>query len=978
AAFGVPAVGGFALFKVSFRHRCAFFLLCLCCPRPPLPGAGAGAGAATAARLPLPPSQLDPPPSAPLPRSEMDDTCAVCADDLEWVAYGSCGHREVCTTCVVRMRFVLEDRRCCLCKIESPTVFVTKAMGDYTRVITDFSQFPEGASEGQVGNYWYHEDTQAYFDDVDQYRMIKAMCRLSCSVCDKSGEDAEGGGGKRKSRFKNIEQLKSHLHHRHKIYMCTLCLEGRKVFICEQKLYTRAQLTKHITSGDPEVDGNEKERGGFMGHPMCEFCRAPFYGDNELYMHMSTEHFKCHICQRQHPGQYDYFRNYDDLETHFRQEHFLCENEECLAKKFIVFQSESELKRHNAIEHGGNMSRSKRNAALQIPTSFRYRRSEHEQRRGRGRGFRNDSSENQLAMVIQASLEMANVRGRGSTTAQADSERRQTRRVDAVTGQLESLAVTSDSSQPSRSPVLASQSSRDIPVIEESSFPPLSDVEPTETSSRYAQALTQGSSGSTRLREESFPPLPGSSEVVQPKPSQSGNKSIAAHLRQRSKMALKSAPAKPAGHPQSFTSASSPQLWPTPNQEFGSSTSKSSSQPRMTASPGVPFPGVPSSQAKAMKENEFALPSPQVWPAPNQEFGPSTSRSSSQPRMSAGRGVPFAGASSSQTKATKENEFALPSTADSAWSVSSTKRLNHSSSAPNLISGGPSSHPSSVPPASNLTDGMQTSEESLQRGEDVRTANKTLVDRIRSGLGMDEDKFSAFKNISAEYRQGLIDTFEYLSYVEQFGLIHLVPELARLCPDPQKQKELIDTYNATLQSMGPQGTGASSSKKQTKGKGKGKSAGITEGSSSKDALADSILDEVRKLQSSYNPQEGGEVLSKDGYRTSKDKLVSGVNEEQSNPNPALIKSDTSATTSDLNSGTADGKQRPKKTSKFHRVRLGDGSVASIIDLNRTNVSPERSEPMDAGNGSTEGLPVRGVWRNGGGQKLFSATRHTSR
>lgn len=33
-----------------------------------------------------------------------------------------------------------------------------------------------------------------------------------------------------------------------------------------------------------------------------------------------------------------------NLQIHFRQEHFLCENEACLAKKFIVFQSESEMK----------------------------------------------------------------------------------------------------------------------------------------------------------------------------------------------------------------------------------------------------------------------------------------------------------------------------------------------------------------------------------------------------------------------------------------------------------------------------------------------------------------------------------------------------------------------------------------------------------------------------------------------------------
>lgn len=32
------------------------------------------------------------------------------------------------------------------------------------------------------------------------------------------------------------------------------------------------------------------------------------------------------------------------FQIHFRRDHFLCEDESCLAKKFVVFQSDSELK----------------------------------------------------------------------------------------------------------------------------------------------------------------------------------------------------------------------------------------------------------------------------------------------------------------------------------------------------------------------------------------------------------------------------------------------------------------------------------------------------------------------------------------------------------------------------------------------------------------------------------------------------------
>lgn len=107
-------------------------------------------------------------------------------------------------------------------------MFLTQALGDYTKTISDFSLLPSEVKEGRLGQYWYHEDTQAFFDDSDHYKMIKAMCRLSCSVCDKM-EDQADDVSRRRARFRNIEQLKGHLFHKHRLLMCSLCLEGRKV-----------------------------------------------------------------------------------------------------------------------------------------------------------------------------------------------------------------------------------------------------------------------------------------------------------------------------------------------------------------------------------------------------------------------------------------------------------------------------------------------------------------------------------------------------------------------------------------------------------------------------------------------------------------------------------------------------------------------------------------------------------------------------
>lgn len=105
-------------------------------------------------------------------------------------------------------------------------------------MIGDFSVFPSEPREGRMGAYWYHEDTQAFFDDPDHYKMIRAMCRLSCSVCDGKMEVQPNDGPKRRPKlFRNIDQLRGHLFHQHKLIMCSLCLEGRKVNRCFCSLF---------------------------------------------------------------------------------------------------------------------------------------------------------------------------------------------------------------------------------------------------------------------------------------------------------------------------------------------------------------------------------------------------------------------------------------------------------------------------------------------------------------------------------------------------------------------------------------------------------------------------------------------------------------------------------------------------------------------------------------------------------------------
>lgn len=800
-------------------------------------------------------------------------------------------------------------------------------------MITDFSVFPTGVTEGKApGGFWYHEGTQSYFDDVDQYRMIKATCRLSCSVCDKNTEEP---GARRPYSFRDIDQLRAHLFHQHKLLMCNLCLKGRKVFICEQKLYTKAQLDQHKSTGDSEVDGTESERGGFMGHPFCEFCRNPFYGDNELFMHMSTEHFKCFICEKQHPGQYDYFRNYNDLESHFRQEHFLCENENCLEEKFIVFQTEAEMKRHNTLKHAGNMSRSQRNAALQIPTSFTYRRNEQEQRRRRERGHRNDHH-------IEFNYEHGDARPIPGEVNQSEVP------------SLEPLNINPDA-EPLRS-VLQAQSSRNTPIIEESSFPPLSDREPSESSSRYAQILNS-SRNPSRLGEESFPPLPGVEKGSKPEASHKSetlrNSRLAAHIRnKRPVVTNSSAWSRPTGSSVSASSQHKPAINP------GNSSTSAVSHRRAGANHGSPSisaanPGI-SSSTSAVSHPRAGTNHGSASSNAINSGASSSSSAVSHPWAGANHGAPSS--SATQVKSIRENELTPPILANSSWNPDAVNKLKHSASAPVLVGGSTGAGNQAFP----------TISQTMPVAKEVRTANKSLVERILAGLEMNEDKYSAFKNISLEYRQDQINTWEYLSYVEQFGLSHLVPELAENCPDPRKRKELMDAYNANFRGKVLQEIGdnvAATSKEGKKGKGKGKAIDCGNSSSTTDALTDSILDTVRRLQSNMKPQEEVETLSKDGYRSANSK------QHPTAKKPVVTNlSGSNGINSKQNTGGVGNKQ--KKTSKFHRVRLGDGSAAALLNPDQSDASPER--PSSEHQEGT--VPVRGVWKNGGGLKIVKSSK----
>ncbi|KAJ4414982.1 hypothetical protein N0V85_002909 [Neurospora sp. IMI 360204] len=186
--------------------------------------------------------------------------------------------------------------------------------------------------------------------------------------------------------------LHRHVRSVHHKKLCDLCTRNKKVFTHEHEMFTDKELRDHMSRGDDKPGAVDQT--GFKGHPLCGFCGERFYDNDKLYEHCRNKHERCFICDRRDSRQPHYYRNYEALEEHFKQDHFICQERECLEKKFVVFDSELDLKAHQLSEHGNSLSKDVRRDARVVDISgFDFRSSYQEERGGsssggRGRGGR--------------------------------------------------------------------------------------------------------------------------------------------------------------------------------------------------------------------------------------------------------------------------------------------------------------------------------------------------------------------------------------------------------------------------------------------------------------------------------------------------------------------------------------------------------------------------------------------------------------
>ncbi|KAI9772298.1 MAG: hypothetical protein M1840_001047 [Geoglossum simile] len=302
------------------------------------------------------------------------EVCFICASPVVHTSVAPCNHR-TCHICALRMRALYKTKACAHCRAQADYVIFTD---DPSKKFEDFTQDNFAKQDNNLGIKYEHMDI---FEDTVLlllYNCPDPECDIACL---------------------GWPDLHRHVKLMHQKVMCDLCTRNKKVFTHEHELFTSSELRMHERFGDDNPGAIDQS--GFKGHPECGFCRQRFYGDDELYEHCRDKHEKCHLCDRRSAGrQPQYYVDYNSLEAHFRKDHFLCFDRECQDKKFVVFDSEIDLKAHQLETHPNDLSKDARREARRIDLSgFDYRsqiqienRSGRRDREGRGRGRGRDAN----------------------------------------------------------------------------------------------------------------------------------------------------------------------------------------------------------------------------------------------------------------------------------------------------------------------------------------------------------------------------------------------------------------------------------------------------------------------------------------------------------------------------------------------------------------------------------------------------------
>jgi hypothetical protein len=243
------------------------------------------------------------------------DDCLICAEKFSTIeqacetkigrirCVGGCIHcSNLCSICMLRIRVLQHSKKCPACTADLPIIICTDRIN---ASLSDYNIWGDN-----IGPDFSFDSRSSIFYPIEYYKkVILPLWLWKCNVCNITKRDAKG--------------LRIHVINEHNLNICNLCVEFKLGFPIETKIYNQLQYDIHLKKGDND---------GSLGHPSCEFCRIRFFDKTLLFQHLSKDHYTCHICEKD-GIQFKYYQDYNKLENHFRAEHFICEEKNCLEMK---------------------------------------------------------------------------------------------------------------------------------------------------------------------------------------------------------------------------------------------------------------------------------------------------------------------------------------------------------------------------------------------------------------------------------------------------------------------------------------------------------------------------------------------------------------------------------------------------------------------------------------------------------------------
>ncbi|CAL1588884.1 unnamed protein product [Knipowitschia caucasica] len=331
---------------------------------------------------------------------ETEKQCVLCCQDIDIFALGKCDH-PVCYRCSTKMRVLCEQKYCAVCREELDNVIFVKTLENFSSL--PYQKFP------------CDKNHDIYFKDERISAQYRHLLLPECIHC------AEP------KVFSRFEELEQHMRKQHELFSCKLCSKHLKIFSYERKWYTRKELARHRTQGDPDDTSHR-------GHPLCKFCDERYLDNDELLKHLRRDHYFCHFCDAD--GSQEYYCDYQYLSEHFRESHYLCEEGRCATEQFThAFRTEIDYKAHKAAAHSKNRAEARQNRQIDLQfnlaprqqrrnegqvTGEDYQEGHHMRGRGRTQGaqkswrYSREEEDRDVAAAMRASLAMRRQEERGA------------------------------------------------------------------------------------------------------------------------------------------------------------------------------------------------------------------------------------------------------------------------------------------------------------------------------------------------------------------------------------------------------------------------------------------------------------------------------------------------------------------------------------------------------------------------------------